>query len=89
MIVRYLRATDFAPANPTRQWQAYIKAKIEKAEQRMIRICMSAVGETLIEERNKSRAEFEVALAREVAALRNEFLADRLDAERGVRRTFP
>ena len=47
---------------------------------------METVGQVLAEERDKLRAEFKAELEREVAALRNEFLQDRLDAERGTQR---
>ena len=47
---------------------------------------METVGKVLAEERDKLRAEFRCELEREVAALRNEFLQDRLDAERGKQR---
>ena len=46
---------------------------------------METVGQVLAEERDKLRAEFRAELEREVQALRNEFLQDRLDAERGKR----
>jgi len=69
-------------------WQSYIARKIERSEQRTLKLVMETVGEVLAEERKKMTAEFETRLAREVAALRTEFLQDRLDAERG-KRTFP
>ena len=47
---------------------------------------MTAVGQVLAEERDKVRAEFRCELEREVAALRNEFLQDRLDAARSTQK---
>ena len=47
---------------------------------------MAAVGQVLAEERDKLRAEFRCELEREVAALRNEFLQDRLDAARSTQK---
>ena len=47
---------------------------------------MESVGQVLAEERDKLRAEFKGELEREVAALRNEFLQDRLDAARSTQK---
>jgi hypothetical protein len=47
---------------------------------------MQTVGQVLAEERDKLRAEFKAKLAREMAKLRNEFLADRLDAARSMQK---
>ena len=47
---------------------------------------METVGQVLAEERDKLRAEFRCELEREVAALRNEFLQDRLDAARSTQK---
>ena len=47
---------------------------------------MQTVGRVLAEERDKLRAEFKAELEREVAALRNEFLQDRLDAARSTQK---
>jgi hypothetical protein len=47
---------------------------------------METVGQVLAEERDKLRAEFKSELEREVAKLRNEFLQDRLDAERSTQK---
>jgi len=46
------------------------------------KLSMEVVGEVLAEERKKLRTEFEA----EIAKLRIEFLRDRLDQERGVKR---
>jgi hypothetical protein len=67
-----------APANLTREWRAYIDA----ADKSWLEASMAAVGQVLAEERKKMRAELEL----EVAKLRAEFLADRLDQARGVTR---
>ena len=45
-----------------------------------------SAGQVLAEERDKVRAEFRCELEREVAALRNEFLQDRLDAARSTQK---
>jgi hypothetical protein len=86
------RSDDFttpaAPPSLTKQWQTWIGRAIARAERSMIRACMSAVGEALIKEREAMRKEYRDALDREVAALRNEFLADKLAEER-AKRTFP
>jgi hypothetical protein len=47
---------------------------------------MQVLGQVLAEERDKLRAEFKAELEREVAALRNEFLADRLEAARSTQK---
>ena len=72
--------------NVTAGWQDYIAREIKQAEQRTLRIAMEAVGEVLTEERKKLRAEFESRLQAEIAILRIEFLADRLDQEHGTKR---
>lgn len=66
----------------TREWKDYIDA----ADKSWLTAAMSAVGETLGKERETMRKEFREALEREVMALKAEFLADRLDAERGTKR---
>ena len=43
---------------------------------------MAAVGEVMAAEQKKLRAEFKAELEREIMALKNEFLQDRLDQER-------
>ena len=43
-------------------------------------------GQVLAEERDKLKAEFKAELEREVAALRNEFLQDRLDQARSTQK---
>jgi vacuolar-type H+-ATPase subunit D/Vma8 len=45
---------------------------------------METVDKVLAEKRDKLRAEFKAELEREVQALRNEFLQDRLDAARST-----
>ena len=62
--------------------QAYIAREIREAERRTLKVAMEVVGEVLAEERKKLRTEFEAAIAK----LRIEFLRDRLDQERGVKR---
>ena len=62
--------------------QAYIAREIREAERRTLKVAMEVVGEVLAEERKKLRTEFEA----EIAKLRIEFLRDRLDQERGVKR---
>ena len=47
---------------------------------------METVDKVLAEKRDKLRAEFKAELESELAKLRNEFLQDRLDAERGKQR---
>jgi hypothetical protein len=64
---------------------AAVGIKFREADQRMVKIAMTAVAQVLVEQEKKQRAELEA----EVAKLRNEFLQDRLDAERGVRRLKP
>ena len=80
------RAAVPAPNTFSQEWANYIAARIKRAEDHTLRIAMETVGQVLAEERDKLRAEFKAELEREVAALRNEFLQDRLDAERGTRR---
>ena len=62
--------------------QAYIAREIREAERRTLKVAMEVVGEVLDEERKKLRTEIEA----EIAKLRIEFLRDRLDQERGVKR---
>ena len=62
--------------------QACIAREIREAERRTLKVAMEVVGEVLAEERKKLRTEFEA----EIAKLRIEFLRDRLDQERGVKR---
>ena len=80
------RAAVPAPNTFSQEWANYIAARIKRAEDRTIRACMAAVGQVLAEERDKLKAEFKAELAREVAALRNEFLRDRLDAARSTQK---
>ena len=47
---------------------------------------METVDKVLAEKRDKLRAEFKAELEREVQALRNEFLQDRLDAARSTQK---
>jgi hypothetical protein len=63
-----------------------IAARIRRAGDHTLRIAMETVGQVLAEERDKLRAEFKSELEREVAKLRNEFLQDRLDAERSTQK---
>ena len=65
--------------------QAYIAREIREAERRTLKVAMEVVGEVLAEEGKKLRTEFEA----EIAKLRIEFLRDRLDQERGVKRLKP
>jgi hypothetical protein len=65
-------------ASLTKQWKGYIDA----ANKSWLEAAMAAVGEVLVKERKAMRAELEA----EVLKLRNEFLQDRLDQERGVKR---
>ena len=60
----------------------YIAREIREAERRTLKVAMEVVGEVLAEERKKLRTEFEA----EISKLRIEFLRDRLDQERGVKR---
>ena len=62
--------------------QTYIAREIREAERRTLKVAMEVLGEVLAEERKKLRTEFEA----EIAKLRIEFLRDRLDQERGVKR---
>lgn len=70
----------------TAGWQAYIDAVGKRAERSAIEASMGAVAEVLVELQKKLRAEFETKLEAEVLKLRNEFLQDRLDQERGASR---
>jgi hypothetical protein len=70
----------------TAGWQAYIAGEIARAERSAIEASMGAVGEVLVELQKKLRAESKAEIEREVLKLRTEFLADRLDQERGVKR---
>jgi hypothetical protein len=62
------------------------RRRIKRAGDHTLRIAMETVGQVLAEERDKLRAEFRCELEREVAALRNEFLQDRLDAARSTQK---
>jgi hypothetical protein len=68
------------------EWRAYIDATAKKAEQRAIDLTIEVVGEALGESLKKLRTEFESKLESELMKLRNEFLQDRLDEARGVKR---
>ncbi len=70
----------------SQEWANYIAARIRRAGDHTLRIAMETVGQVLAEERDKLRAEFKSELEREVAKLRNEFLQDRLDAERSTQK---
>jgi hypothetical protein len=74
------------PAPFSQEWANYIAARIRRAGDHTLRIAMETVGQVLAEERDKLRAEFRCELEREVAALRNEFLQDRLDAARSTQK---
>ena len=78
------RAAVLAPFS--QEWANYIAARIKRAGDHTPRIAMETVGQVLAEKRDKLRAEFRCELEREVAALRNEFLQDRLDAERSTQK---
>ena len=81
-----------APNTFSQEWANYIAARIKRAGDHTPRIAMETVGQVLAEERDKLRAEFKAELEREVQALRNEFLQDRLDpsaASSGSRRCRP
>ena len=80
------RAAVPAPNTFSQEWANYIAARIKRAEDHTLRIAMETVGQVLAEERDKLRAEFRCELEREVAALRNEFLQDRLDAARSTQK---
>jgi hypothetical protein len=95
--VRYFRVGDVGqrqgrraavPASKTfsQEWANYIAGRIKRSEDHTLRISMETVGKVLAEERDKLRAEFKAELESELAKLRNEFLQDRLDAERGKQR---
>jgi hypothetical protein len=85
------------PDSPTRdeisgaldQLRSNIRAEVRNeataSEKRLVEVCMTAVGEVLVKERKRMRAEIET----EVLRLRAEFLQGQLDAERGVRRLKP
>jgi hypothetical protein len=75
-----------APNTFSQEWVNYIAARIKRSEDHSLKISIETVGQVLAEERDKLRAEFKAELEREVQALRNEFLQDRLDAERGKQR---
>ena len=79
------RAAVPAPNTFSQEWANYIAARIKRAGDHTLRIAMT-VGQVLAEERDKLKAEFKAELEREVAALRNEFLADRLDAARATQK---
>ena len=64
------------------EWTNYIAARIERSEDHTLKISMETVDKVLAEKRDKLPAEFKAELKREVQALRNEFLQDRLDAAR-------
>ena len=66
----------------TNEWQNWITRELRAAERRAITAVAEAVGETL----GKLRAELRSGLEAEVLKLRNEFLQNELDRERGVRR---
>ena len=68
-------------------WENYITREIDKAEQHVLQLSMEVIGETLAKMRADLRREFEAKLEAEVMKLRNEFLQDRLDQERGVKRS--
>jgi hypothetical protein len=80
------RAAAPAPNTFSQEWANYIAARIKRSEDHTLRISMETVGKVLAEERDKLRAEFRCELEREVAALRNEFLQDRLDAARSTQK---
>ena len=80
------RAAVPAPNTFSQEWANYIAARIRRAGDHTLRIAMETVGQVLAEERDKLRAEFKSELEREVAKLRNEFLQDRLDAERSTQK---
>jgi hypothetical protein len=61
----------------------FARREIRASEQRTAEACMAAVGETLVALEKKLRAKFETKLDSEVLKLRNEFLRDRRDSERG------
>lgn len=67
---------DFPTAEPpsglTRQWQAYIERQVARSEQRLLKLCMTATGEVLAEERKKLRAEFEAELVKVRAEIEQE-----------------
>jgi hypothetical protein len=70
--------------NNTTAWRVFAEGLVKLSERRTIRLVMEVIAETLIKERNTMRAELTAELKRQMAALRYEFLQDRLDAERGV-----
>ena len=80
------RAAVPAPNTFSQEWANYIAARIKRSEDHTLKISMETVGQVLAEERDKLRAEFKAKLAREMAKLRNEFLADRLDAARSMQK---
>jgi hypothetical protein len=67
------------------EWRDYIDSAVKRAEQRTLTLAMEIVGEEMGKMRADLRAEFEKRLESEVLKLRNEFLQDRLDQERGTR----
>jgi hypothetical protein len=74
--------TAESPSGLTRQWQAWINARVARSEKRMLKVCMETVGAVLVEERRKLKAEFDVELLK----IRAEFLQNELDKQRGARR---
>ena len=80
------RAAVAAPNTFSREWADYINTRIKRAEDHTIKIAMTAVGQVLAQECDKLRAEFKAELEREVMALRNEFLQDRLEAARSTQK---
>ena len=80
------RAAVPAPNTFSQEWANYIADRIRRSEDHTLRISMQTVGRVLAEERDKLKAEFKAELEREVQALRNEFLQDRLDAARATQK---
>jgi hypothetical protein len=76
-------------ADAASAWQTFIATAIERSERKTLTTAMEAVGECIIEREAKLRAEFEARLEVALLKLRNEFLADQLDVERGIRRLKP
>jgi hypothetical protein len=70
----------------SQDWQSYIQREINQAQQATIKLLAEVVGEAMGKEQKRLKAEFEARLQAEIATLRNEFLRDRLDEARGVKR---